>query len=358
MQLPLWNGQLRSESDLENNNNTGCPARGKKVMKGCRGCCSSWTVVANYSKQAESNPTCTYRSTTMETDDSARIMNQSSRAPHSALAVVDAAATAAAGGEVSREPASRMLLADSLTTPGANVKNSTLHLGSCESPNSANELSCRADTGIAEPPRRTCVEGYPELRCCLRRRPAESDSLLEGSCRQQRVQQTTSRSRQHTTQSSCDSLMMMATMRGTKFLLLQAILTMILTMMVSPPVEAGFWTFYFPNFLKPSGYNELTDMIKSVENQINSTKDAHADALYFWDLMKSVRPDGTDVDDIDEYYPEESACKEAFPEFRDRAIEYAEIDFDLYMKPLELYRQHLLEKRELWFPDGPKSEYI
>lgn len=118
-------------------------------------------------------------------------------------------------------------------------------------------------------------------------------------------------------------------------------------------VQAGFWTFYFPNFLKPNGYKELTGMIESVEADMNSTMDNFSDIQYFWSLMKQF----DNLNNVDTMYPEESACGEVFPLFRDMAIEYAHIDYELYMKPLQLYHQYLLESRAEWYPDGKKSEY-
>lgn len=118
-------------------------------------------------------------------------------------------------------------------------------------------------------------------------------------------------------------------------------------------VQAGFWTFYFPNIFKPSGYNELTSMIDNLRSEIYATKDNFSDMQYFWGLLQ-------EFDHIDEslLYPEESACSEVFPLFRDLAIEYVYIDYEHFIKPMEMHLEHLLESREKWFPAGPKSRYL
>lgn len=116
-------------------------------------------------------------------------------------------------------------------------------------------------------------------------------------------------------------------------------------------VEAGFFTFYLPNLFKPRGFNELSDMITNIEDRINETKDSFSDAKYFWGLLR-------DFDKLskDSMYPEESACEEVFPLFRELAIEYAWVDYDYYIKPLEIYRDHLIESREKWYPAGLDSK--
>lgn len=125
-----------------------------------------------------------------------------------------------------------------------------------------------------------------------------------------------------------------------------------LLMLASCFVHAGFWTFYFPNFLKPNGYKEITGMIEAVQADMNATIDNFADIQYFWTLMQQY--DNLNADTI---YPEESACSEVFPLFRDMAIEYAQIDYELYMKPMQLYHEQLSEMRANWYPEGAKSRY-
>lgn len=130
-------------------------------------------------------------------------------------------------------------------------------------------------------------------------------------------------------------------------------ITLLINLMAACLVQAGFWTFYFPNFLKPSGYKELTGFIEQVEDSINATKDAFSDHQHFWGLMQKL-------DSVNrlELYPEESVCAEIFPIFRDLAIEYSYIDYDHFIKPLEAYRDHLLECRSKWYPEGEKSKYF
>lgn len=117
-------------------------------------------------------------------------------------------------------------------------------------------------------------------------------------------------------------------------------------------VHAGFFTFYFPNMFKPRGFDELSDMITSIESRINETKDAFADAKYFWGLMQEF-----DHLDKDSLYPDESVCSNVFPMFRDLAIEYANIDFQYYLKPIELFRKELLAYRADWYPDDLESKF-
>lgn len=141
---------------------------------------------------------------------------------------------------------------------------------------------------------------------------------------------------------------LITTLLGTKIVLVSLALFLI----ASPLVQAGFWTFYFPNFLKPNGYKELRGMIEAVEADMNATKDNFADIQYFWTLMKQF-----DSLSADSMYPEESACSDVFPLFRDLAIEYAQIDYELYMKPMELYHDYLEESHATWYPEGAKSVY-
>lgn len=93
-------------------------------------------------------------------------------------------------------------------------------------------------------------------------------------------------------------------------------------------------------------------MIEAVEADMNSTIDNYADIQYFWTLMQQY--DSLNADTI---YPEESACSEVFPLFRDMAIEYAQIDYELFMKPMQLYHEKLKEMRAEWYPEGAKSRY-
>lgn len=118
-------------------------------------------------------------------------------------------------------------------------------------------------------------------------------------------------------------------------------------------VLAGFWTFYLPNALKPSGYKEVSDLINLLEADVNATKDAYEDHKYFWSLLKNM--DSAAGGGI---YPEDSVCSEVFPLFRDLASEYSEADYEHFIRPLELHQEHLIGVREQWYPDGPKSEYL
>lgn len=122
-------------------------------------------------------------------------------------------------------------------------------------------------------------------------------------------------------------------------------------LLASSLAQAGFWTFYLPNILKPSGHKEMSAMISLLESDINATKDAYEDHKYFWSLLMNM-----DRSDAGEVYPEESVCFEVFPMFRDLAIEYSRIDYEHFIKPLELHYEHLLQARDDWFPDGAKSE--
>lgn len=115
-------------------------------------------------------------------------------------------------------------------------------------------------------------------------------------------------------------------------------------------VEAGFFTFYFPNALKPRGFNEISDMIDRIDGHINETKDQYADARYFWGLMQNIDEQMKDA------YPEESVCTDVFPLFRDLAIDYAAIDYTYYIKPYEEYKEHLIEFRSKWYPAGLESK--
>lgn len=117
-------------------------------------------------------------------------------------------------------------------------------------------------------------------------------------------------------------------------------------------VQAGFWTFYFPNLFKPKGYDELNDMISLVNAHINATKDAYADTKYFWGKLQEL-----DEIPVDQLYPEESVCADVFPMFRELAIDYARVDYEYYIKPSEEYRNYLVEFRNKWYPGGIESEY-
>lgn len=121
-------------------------------------------------------------------------------------------------------------------------------------------------------------------------------------------------------------------------------------LLVVPLCEAGFFTFYFPNMFKPKGFSELTDMIDRLDHQINETKDQFSDARYFWGLVQQLD------NHLDDGYPEESACLEVFPMFRQLAIEYAYIDFEHYIKPIEEYKEHLEKFRAKWYPAGLESK--
>lgn len=114
-------------------------------------------------------------------------------------------------------------------------------------------------------------------------------------------------------------------------------------------VEAGFFTFYFPNIIKPKGFGELSDMIHSLNGQINETRDIFSDTQYFWGQMQRL-------DQIQSEYPEESVCSEIFPMFRDLAIAYVYADYEHYIKPFELYREHLIARRAEWYPSGLDSK--
>lgn len=117
-------------------------------------------------------------------------------------------------------------------------------------------------------------------------------------------------------------------------------------------VDAGFWTFYFPNFLKPSGYNELSGMIRTVELEMNKTIDNFEDVKYFWGLMQNL-----EMNDAS-FYPEESVCADIFPTFRDLAIEYSRIDYEHFINPIQEYHQYLLNARSEFFPEGAKSKNV
>lgn len=116
-------------------------------------------------------------------------------------------------------------------------------------------------------------------------------------------------------------------------------------------VHAGFFTFYFPNILKPKGFHEVSDMINSLDDQINSTLDEFSDKQHFWGLLQKL-----DETPIENNYPEISACKEIFPVFRDLAIEYVYIDFEHYLSPLEKHREYLIEFRDEWYPAQHESK--
>lgn len=118
-----------------------------------------------------------------------------------------------------------------------------------------------------------------------------------------------------------------------------------------PVAEAGFFTFYFPNIFKPKGYEELSEMINSLEDQINSTRDHFSDAQYFWGQL--LRLDHTRIENN---YPENSACSEILPAFRSLAIEYIYIDYEFYIKPIEMYRQYLFDFRNEWYPGKHESK--
>jgi len=115
-------------------------------------------------------------------------------------------------------------------------------------------------------------------------------------------------------------------------------------------VQAGFFTFYFPNAFKPSGFNELSSYIDKLDDRMNETRDEYADAVYFWGQMQEI--DSA----MEEAYPEESACEEVFPLFRDLAIEYAQIDYSYYMEPMIEYRDYLVARRDEWYPLGLESK--
>lgn len=114
-------------------------------------------------------------------------------------------------------------------------------------------------------------------------------------------------------------------------------------------VQAGFFTFYFPNILKPKGFGELTDMIDSLDAQMNETRDIFSDTQYFWGQLQQL-------DSVQSDYPEDSVCSEVFPMFRDLAIAYVYTDFEHYMKPFQLFRAHLVKKRNEWYPAGLDSK--
>lgn len=117
-------------------------------------------------------------------------------------------------------------------------------------------------------------------------------------------------------------------------------------------VQAGFWTFYFPNFLKPSGYKELTDMINEVEREMNLIKDTYADTQYFWGLMEKMDQINPDI-----LYPEDSVCSDVFPLFRGLAMEYSHIDYEHYMNSMKEYHEHLIGFRSTWYREGEKSKF-
>lgn len=137
---------------------------------------------------------------------------------------------------------------------------------------------------------------------------------------------------------------------GARSLLLAAV-TMCLA--AATLAHGAFWTFYFPNFLKASGYKEVTKMIDNLDKELNRTKDNFADIQYFWKLMKQL-------DDIDPatMYPEDSACTDVFPLFRELALEYTNIDYEHFTKPMEMYREHLVDFRAKWYPEGEKGKTI
>lgn len=264
-------------------------------------------------------------STTMETDDSSRIMNQSTET-----------ATANAMHSGRNRFASATTTAAAAATIHASGENSNLHLVEGAVWNLARDKWKNTNPGGRGCNSTFVGEGYPGvgswLRCRLGWSTNARTTLNWGNT-------TRIISRSH----------YRAPMGGSCFWLQEMWLLVTISACL---VQAGFWTFYFPNFLKASGYHELTGMIETVDKQINSTMDAHADAKYFWGLMREPEPGPSEL-----YYPEESACEEVFPLFRDRAIEYAEIDYRYYLEPLMSYREHLLEKRDLWFPGGSNSEY-
>lgn len=147
---------------------------------------------------------------------------------------------------------------------------------------------------------------------------------------------------------------------GNKLKLLFVILNLSTFSILS--AQAGFWTFYFPNFLKPSGYGELTELITQRENEINSIKDNYADVQYFWSSMTKMdqflAKMAPEAPTSAEFYPEDSVCSELFPMFRELAMDYSAIDYEHFIRPLELHHQHLLKTRTEWYPDGEKSKLI
>lgn len=124
-----------------------------------------------------------------------------------------------------------------------------------------------------------------------------------------------------------------------------------LLLSLSPITEASFLTFYFPNMFKARGYDELCEFIHSLDDQINTTKDSFSDRQYFWGQIQLL-----DDKPIENNYPEDSACSEILPVFRDLAIEYVYIDYHFYITPMELHREYLVQFRDEWYPGKHKSE--
>jgi hypothetical protein len=114
-------------------------------------------------------------------------------------------------------------------------------------------------------------------------------------------------------------------------------------------VQAGMFTFYFPNMLRPKAYSELSDMIKSLESQINYTRDQFSDIEYFWGTLKL----------LDEHRDqEESVCSKILPKFRELAIQYIYVDYEHYIQPTILYQKYLIGFRDEWYPQGKDSKYL
>jgi hypothetical protein len=126
----------------------------------------------------------------------------------------------------------------------------------------------------------------------------------------------------------------------------------LMSALMLPTVQAGFFTFYLPTIFKPGGYNELTEMIHSIDDQINSIKDQFADIQYFWGQLR-----GLDNIKIENSYEEDSACSKIFPTFRELAIEYVYVDYEHYIKPFEAYREYLIGFGKEWYPAQKESEY-
>ena len=103
-----------------------------------------------------------------------------------------------------------------------------------------------------------------------------------------------------------------------------------------------FFSFYLPNALRPSGYKELTKIIKAIDKEVGPASNLAADIAYFWKVIpKNV---------------EDSVCSESLERFLPLAEHYSKIDYEYYIEPIKQYREYIVQYRDENYPEGSKRE--
>lgn len=105
----------------------------------------------------------------------------------------------------------------------------------------------------------------------------------------------------------------------------------------------AFFTFYLPNAIRPSGYKELSKIVKAIDKEIGPTSNFAADISYFWKTM-----------DIE---VDESVCTEALARFKPLAEGYSEIDYQYYIRPIHEYKDYILDYRQEIYPAGTNRKF-